>query len=136
MPYGAGPVSYPHLDVYKRQLQGNRVLLFAKYERPLDGGPLCRPVTPIALVLLANQIRKEAPETFQYFARQGVAIKVISGDNPLTVSQIATHAGIDNADRFVDASTLTTKQAIFQAADQYTVFGRVTPCLLYTSRCV
>lgn len=115
----------PQIEDYS--LQGNRVLLFAKYEGPLDGGPLCRPVTPIALVLLANQIRKEAPETFQYFARQGVAIKVISGDNPLTVSQIATQAGIDNADRFVDASTLTTKEAIFQAADQYTVFGRVTP---------
>ena len=76
---------------------------------------------------MSNQIRAEAPETFQYFAKQGVAIKVISGDNPITVSEVATKAGIANADRYVDARTLTDDAAIAAAVNTYTVFGRVTP---------
>ena len=64
---------------------------------------------PIALILLSNKIRAEAPETFGYFAAQGVAVKVISGDNARTVSEVAKRAGIENADRFVDARTLTTR---------------------------
>ena len=76
---------------------------------------------------MSNQIRAEAPETFQYFAKQGVVIKVISGDNPITVSEVATKAGIANADRYVDARTLTDDAAIAAAVNTYTVFGRVTP---------
>lgn len=81
----------------------------------------------MGLILLANPIRRDAPETFRYFAQQGVAIKVISGDNPLTVSQIAAEAGIPGAENYVDASTLETEDALRSAAEQYTVFGRVTP---------
>lgn len=109
--------------------KGYRVLLLAEYEgvpdgkRPLDG----RLVHPMALVLLANRIRPEAPETFAYFAAQGVAVKVISGDNPLTVSEVAGKAGVEHAEQWVDAATLRTDQDIFQAAAEYTVFGRVTP---------
>ena len=77
--------------------------------------------------MLANPIRKEAWETFQYFADQGVDIKVISGDNPVTVSKVASQAGIANADNYIDASQLKTPDDIKRAVLKYTVFGRVTP---------
>jgi len=77
--------------------------------------------------MLANPIRKEAPQTFAYFEEQGVEVKVISGDNPVTVSEVAKKAGIAGADDFVDAATLTTEEEIRQAVQKYTVFGRVTP---------
>ena len=81
----------------------------------------------LGYVLLANPIRKEAPETFAYFAEQGVEVKVISGDNPMTVSEVAKEAGIANADRYVDAATLHSDAEIADAVANYTVFGRVTP---------
>ena len=106
---------------------GYRVLVFGKYQGIPDGQALTQAVIPMGLILLENPIRPNAPETFQYFADQGVAIKVISGDNPLTVSQIALEAGIAGAERCIDASTLDTEEALREAATQYTVFGRVTP---------
>ena len=78
-------------------------------------------------VLLANPVRKEAPETFAYFAEQGVEVKVISGDNPMTVSEVAKEAGIPGAEEYVDATTLQTEEDIQNAVARYTVFGRVTP---------
>lgn len=108
--------------------QGERVLLLAKCgglsgdEKHLTG-----PITPMALVRISNKIRAEAPDTFRYFAEQKVAIKVISGDNPLTVSQVARRAGIARAEHWVDATTLETDEQIAAAAETYTVFGRVTP---------
>lgn len=106
---------------------GNRVLVFAQYMGVVDGGPLTAPVKALGLVLINNPIRKEAKETFEYFAEQGVEIKVISGDNPITVSRVAAQAGIANADRYVDARTLTTDEEIEAAIMDNTVFGRVTP---------
>lgn len=109
--------------------KGYRVLLIAQYDgqpdpdAPLDG----RRVMPMALALLANGIRAEAPETFAFFAQQGVAVKVISGDNPLTVAEVARKAGVENADAWVDAATLKSDADIAEAAGRYTVFGRVTP---------
>jgi len=82
---------------------------------------------PLALVLLTNRIRPAAPGTFRFFADQGVKIIVISGDNPITVSQIAREAGIDGADKFIDAAELTTDRQIKRAIGEYVVFGRVTP---------
>jgi cation-transporting ATPase E len=81
----------------------------------------------MALLLLTNRIRPEAPDTFRYFAQQGVAVKVISGDNPATVADVAARAAIENADKFVDAQTLETEEDFLQAVREYTVFGRVTP---------
>ena len=81
---------------------------------------------PMGLILLTNPIRRDAPETFRYFAQQGVAIKVISGDNPLTVSQIAAEAGIPGAENYVDASTLETEEALRTGAEQYTVWNTNT----------
>jgi cation-transporting ATPase E len=107
--------------------QGCRVLLLAKHGGPLDGKALTAPVEALALVVLTNRIRPEAPDTFRYFRDQGVAIKVISGDNPMTVSRVALEAGIENADKYVDATTLTTERKLKSAVGTYTVFGRVTP---------
>lgn len=107
--------------------QGYRVLVFAVYEGVLDGEKLSAPVQPMGMILLANPIRANAKETFAYFAEQGVKIKVISGDNPVTVSEVAKEAGIADAADYVDATTLTDEQALFAAAERYTVFGRVTP---------
>ncbi len=106
---------------------GYRVLVFGRYSGVPDGKELTEAVTPLGLILLANPIRKDAPETFRYFAEQGVAIKVISGDNPVTVSQVALEAGIADAAKYIDMSTLHTEDDIREAATQYTVFGRVTP---------
>jgi cation-transporting ATPase E len=107
--------------------KGYRVLVFAQYEGTLDRKPLTEPVLPLCFVMLANPIRKGAKETFTYFAENDVDIKVISGDNPLTVSVIAAEAGIVGAERFVDASILKEKEDYDRAVEEYTVFGRVTP---------
>ena len=113
------------LESYSRK--GYRVLAFVKYRGIPDGKALKADVEPVCFVIMANPIRKNAPETFRYFAEQGVEIKVISGDNPVTVSEVAKQAGIKNAGEYVDATTLTTDTAIKDAVKRYTVFGRVTP---------
>lgn len=108
--------------------RGCRVLLLAAYDTAFDDGPLqSAHVAPIALVFLSNLLRPDAQETFRYFASQGVSVRVISGDNPITVAQVAARAGIENADRYVDAMTLSTEQDFEEAVKYYTVFGRVTP---------
>lgn len=107
--------------------KGYRVLVFGKYDGEIDGKKLTEKVTPLGYVTLANPIRAKAKETFQYFAEQDVQIKVISGDNPMTVSEVASQAGIANADKYVDASTLRTPEQVAKAMEKYTVFGRVTP---------
>lgn len=107
--------------------KGDRVLLFAKYDGENVENGINGSVTPLGFLALANPIRENAIKTFEYFKSQGVAIKVISGDNPRTVSQIAIQAGIENAESFVDAATLDTEDKIADAVNKYTVFGRVTP---------
>ncbi len=107
---------------------GYRVLLVARYlglpePNALDESLL----VPLALILLTNKIRPEAPDTFAYFESQGVTVKVISGDNPLTVSEVARRAGIRHAERYVDATELETPEDFLLAAEHCAVFGRVTP---------
>lgn len=114
-------------EVQKYSEEGYRVLVLGSYEGKLDGGKLTKKVKPYGLVLLANPIRKNAAKTFRYFYEQGVDIKVISGDNPVTVAKIAEQAGIKGAEKYVDCTTLVGKKAIAEAAEKYTVFGRVTP---------
>ncbi len=114
-------------EIEKYARLGCRVLLLARYCGPLEGDALTEPVQALALVLLTNKIRDNAPETFRYFRQQGVNVKVISGDSPVTVSEVALRAEIPNADQYVDARTLRTDEDIAQAAERYTVFGRVTP---------
>ncbi len=106
---------------------GDRVLLFGKYDGSDIKDRLTGKVTPLGYVVLANQIRENAQKTFEYFKNQGVMIKVISGDNPNTVSEIAMQVGIENAENYVDATTLDTGAKLRDAVDKYTVFGRVTP---------
>lgn len=115
-------------EIYPYIKKGYRVLALGRCT-PLENGAegLPEAVTPLGYVILTNPIRQNAKETFAYFKEQGVAIKVISGDNPETVSEIARHAGIENAERFVDASMLHTDGELAEAANRYTVFGRVTP---------
>ena len=111
----------------KHSRKGYRVLLVASYAGKIDGKKLDKKVTPLGLITLMNPVRENASETFKYFADQGVEIKVISGDNPLTVSEVAKKAGIENAGKYIDATRLTTDEEIADAMNKYVVFGRVTP---------
>jgi len=114
-------------EIEMHSAQGYRVLLLALYDGNLGQKLDDSRVMPLALILLSNRVRPQAPGTFRFFAKQGVKIIVISGDNPITVSQIAREAGIDGAEKYVDANELTTDRLIKRAVDEYIVFGRVTP---------
>ena len=112
--------------IEKYSSQGFRVVVFVKSDVPADGEPLKMPVKAMGLILLRNPVRKTAPETFRYFKDQGVRIKVISGDSPVTVSSVALEAGIDGAERYIDASAVDVDELKKLAGDTV-VFGRVTP---------
>ncbi|AFR22230.1 HAD-IC family P-type ATPase [Lactobacillus helveticus] len=107
---------------------GYRVLIVADYPGVLteDDSKLTKPVEVYGYILLTNPIRKEAKATFEYFAKQEVAIKVISGDNPVTVSRVAQQAGIQNSDAYIDASEIP-ENGYEEAVQKYSVFGRVKP---------
>jgi cation-transporting ATPase E len=106
--------------------QGCRVLLLAQADGAAEG-EISGIVIPAALLVLENPIRKNAPKTFAYFHSQGVDVKVISGDNPVTVAAVAAQAGVDGADAWVDARELKSDEEIAKAVKKYTVFGRVVP---------
>lgn len=114
-------------EISQYTTKGYRVIVLAKAESLTRDGVIDGEILPLGFVVLANEIRDNAVETFTYFKEQGVAIKVISGDNPATVSEVARQAGIENAEKYVDASTLTDNLMISEAIAKYTVFGRVTP---------
>ena len=114
-------------EITEHATTGARVLVFGSYDGEVTGKPLEHGITPLGFVLLANPIREAAKTTFEYFAEQGVDVKVISGDNPVTVSNVARQAGIKNADKYVDASELKNEKALRNAVLNNTVFGRVTP---------
>ena len=119
-------------DDYRTRIEGLagsglRTLVFAEYKGKLDGKALTGDTLPLALVTLTNPIRENAKTTFEYFDAQGVAIKVISGDNPMTVSRVALEAGIAGAEKYVDATALTDDDSMRTALRDYTVFGRVKP---------
>ncbi|MBE5827102.1 MAG: HAD family hydrolase [Butyrivibrio sp.] len=136
------PVYKELIDSYAAK--GLRVLCFARYfggangtlaiEATNENTSIPAPegyleganTVPMMFILLQNPIRESAPETFAFFRKQNVNVKVISGDNALTVSEVARNAGIEHSDRFVDATTLTDED-IPHAVREYTVFGRVTP---------
>jgi cation-transporting ATPase E len=107
---------------------GRRVLVFAHTPAPLDGDALPPGITPVALVLLEDRIRPDAHDTLDYFARQDVTLKVISGDNPRTVGAVAARAGLEGADRLLDARSLPDDEhALADTLEATTVFGRVSP---------
>ncbi len=107
--------------------KGFRVLVLAHSVNEGTGTELPRDLVPEALLILTDVIREEAPDTLQFFYGQGVDLKVISGDDPVTVSSIAKRAGLENAEKYVDATTITTQEEMDAAVAQYNVFGRVTP---------
>ena len=126
------PILDEHYPDYADEIEeyaatGCRVLLLAGYDGVVGADELNGEVMPLAMVLLGNKIRKGAKNTFRYFAEQGVTVKVISGDHPATVSEVAARADIPNSDAYVDARTLVTDEQIEEAALKYTIFGRVTP---------
>lgn len=106
---------------------GLRVLVLARSSETAEGTELPEGLEPVALLLLTDVIREEAPETLNFFDSQEVDLKVISGDDPVTVAAIARRAGLKNADRYIDATMLETEEDIQKAVEEYSVFGRVTP---------
>ena len=107
--------------------EGLRVLVVAHSENVNEGTEIPEELEPVGLLLLTDVIRAEAPDTLAYFESQGVDLKVISGDDPVTVSAIAKRAGLKNAEQYVDATTITTQEEMDEAVATYSVFGRVTP---------
>ena len=114
-------------DVEEYTRQGYRVLLLVHSSQPLKDEVREERLKPVALIVLSDKIRASAGETLKYFAEQGVEIKIISGDNPITVSKVAERAGVKGFDSFIDATTLKTEEDVLAACDKYTIFGRVTP---------
>lgn len=107
--------------------EGLRVLVLAHSPAMSQENELPQDLVPCALILITDVIRQEAPDTLAYFENQGVDLKVISGDDPVTVAAIARRAGLKHADQYVDATTLETMEQIEEAVAMYSVFGRVTP---------
>ncbi len=106
---------------------GYRVLVLAHSPEKNEKAELPEKLDPLALLLLTDVIRQEAADTFAFFKEQGVDLKVISGDDPVTVSAIAKKAGLETAERYIDASTISDEEAMKRAVAEYSVFGRVTP---------
>lgn len=112
--------------VLKAQKEGYRVLMLALSDQPIVDMVLPQ-MTPLAIFEIDDPIRQNADETLAYLHAEGVELKVISGDNPVTVSNIARRAGLPDYQRYVDLSTFETEKEVRQAVNQYTVFGRVSP---------
>lgn len=106
---------------------GYRILVLAHSSEVKQDDKLALDLTPYGIIVLSDVIRKDAKEILAYFDKQGVDLKVISGDDPLTVGAIAKKAGLKNANHYIDASTLKTPQDFENALKSYSVFGRVTP---------
>lgn len=108
-------------------LNGERILAFAKSAEDVHSQSIPNDLQLIGWVVMEDTIRPEAPATLAYFAQQGVEVRIISGDNPQTVSHIAQRAGVKNGATFIDMSTLAEGTDLSEIANQYTIFGRVSP---------
>lgn len=111
---------------------GMRVLVLAYSEQPVKDHDVPEKVTPVCLIAIEDHIRPEAPEIIDWFKENGVQVKIISGDNPVTVAEVAKRVGVEGADRYISLEGLSTQQ-VEEAASRYTVFGRVSPeqkCIL------
>lgn len=106
--------------------KGFRVLLLAKCDGGIEKDKISNKVTPVALIIIEDRIREHAGETIEWFKQNGVAIKIISGDNPLTVSEVSKRVGVENAENYISLEGLSEQQVI-DAAEKYSVFGRVSP---------
>lgn len=113
-------------DVDRETAEGYRVLVLGHTKEDIVDGEVKGKVQPVALIMIEDSIRPDAVETIEYFKSHSVDVKVISGDNPTTVSRISERAGIENADKFISLEGMADKEVI-RAAGRYTVFGRVSP---------
>lgn len=113
-------------EVEKQAHEGYRVLAVVHSDEPIKSKELTGKIKPIALIMIEDTIRADAPDTIQYFKDNGVNVIVISGDNPLTVSRISQRAGINNAESYVSLESMSDKEVV-RIANKYTVFGRVSP---------
>ena len=115
---------------YEKEIQeyakDYRVLVLAQSHEGLEKQKLPQKLELVGYILILDKIRKEAKQTLEYFEKQGVDIKIISGDNPVTVSKIAKQVGVKDFDKYIDMSTVSEKK-IEEVANQYTIFGRVSP---------
>lgn len=107
--------------------KGMRVVALAQSPEKMEGERLPSELQVLGLAVMADRIREEAPETLRFFREQGVSIKLISGDHPVTVAEVARQAGLHGHENWVDASTLQTVEELSAAAERYTIFGRVSP---------
>ncbi len=118
----------PRIDrIVKQYAQmGLRVLLLAYSPNPMNGDKLPALFRPVALITLADNIRSDAVDTIKWFKENDVNVKIISGDNPVTVAEVARRVGVQNAGKYISLEGFTDFE-VENVATQYTVFGRVTP---------
>ena len=107
--------------------QGLRVLTVAHSPNEMTDYTLAEGFEIVGFVFMTDVVRKNAPDILGYFEEQGVDLKVISGDDPVTVAAIAARAGLKDADKYIDATTIHTDEEMEDAILKYSVFGRVTP---------
>lgn len=120
--------SYKHYkDIIEKYSNDYRVIVIAHSEENFNEKELPNNIKLLGLILISDIIRKEANDTLKYFKEQGVNIKIISGDNPITVSKIAKRAGVENSEKYIDMQTVKTKDQLKEVACNYNIFGRVTP---------
>lgn len=130
---GAAEMIFPGLSDADRKMiekcgdESKRMIAFAKSDRAPDGENLPSDIHLEAFVVMSDQVRENAKETLDFFREEGVAVKVISGDSAATASKVALEAGLEGAEKYIDASTLESYEQIEEAVEKYTVFGRVTP---------
>lgn len=115
------------LEQINQSIQDFRVLMLAHSPDSFQDKELPNNLKPIALILMVDKIRKNASQTLDYFKEQGVSIKIISGDNPITVSKIAKQVNLDNYNKYIDMTTIQTQEQLEESTKNYTIFGRVSP---------
>jgi len=113
-------------DTVSKLAENARVIVIARVEG-FDGEAMVGTPEPLGFITIRDQIRPSAAETIGFFCEQGVNVKVISGDDPRTVSGIAAQVGVPHAEKYVDATTLDTDEKIAEAVGEYSIFGRVKP---------
>ena len=106
--------------------KGFRVILLVKCDGKIENDKLSAKRKPVAIIVIEDHIREDAAATLQWFKDNAVQVKIISGDNPITVSEVSKRVGVENAERFISLEGLNEQQVV-EAAEKYTVFGRVSP---------
>ena len=105
---------------------GRRSVLLAQFDGPISEA-VPEKTVPLDIFILEDSLRTDVRSTLEWFYKNDVDVKIISGDNPITVSKVAERAGVKNYDSYIDATTLKTEEEVLAACDKYTIFGRVTP---------